>query len=143
MIIATVTALTILFAGGASFSFEKAFKPFVKDGIEDKARQEQILDVAKQADNGLKQFNEEVRKVWAKDLKKILVDYDASEEDMHDFIRRADGSRLVMQQELLKLRFKVVELMTEDEWNAMYDEINKKREEERQKREEKEKKKSG
>jgi hypothetical protein len=143
MLIATITALVIMFGGGASFSFEKAFKPFVKDTIEDKARREQILDVTKQADDEVKQFKKEVDEVWSKDLKRILSDYDATEEDFRRFVTRADQSRLIAQQRILDLRFEVIKLMTEDEWNAMYKAVEEKRAEERLKREEKQKKKSG
>lgn len=139
MLIATIAALTIVFSGGASFSFEKAFEPFIKDTIAEKARQEQILDVTKRADGEVKQFRKEVEEVWSKDLEKLLADYDSTEEDFHDFIRRADGSRHAMQQKLLNLRFEVVDLMTEEEWNAMYREIEQKQEEDRKKREEKDK----
>jgi galactokinase len=137
MIIGTVTLLMLYFGGGGMFSFEKAFEPFVKDAVKEKARYEQIVDLTKQADEDLAQFRKEVGEVWAEDLKKLLDDYDATEEQFHSFVEKADRSRTAVQQELLDVRFGVRTLMTEDEWNSMYQAIEEKVEEERKKREEK------
>jgi hypothetical protein len=60
------------------------------------------------------------------ELKKIVGDYDASEEQFRAFRSKADRSRTDLQQKFLDVRFKVVELMTEDEWNAMYGAIEEK-----------------
>jgi len=137
MIIGTVTLIMLLFGGGGMFSFEKAFDPFVKDAVKDKSRYEQIADVTKQADESLKEFHKEVDDVWAKELKTLLSDYDASKDDFRSFVSRADQSRTAIQRELLDVRFKVTKLMTEDEWNSMYQAIEEKAEEERKKAEEK------
>jgi hypothetical protein len=137
MIIGTVTLIMLLFGGGGTFSFEKAFDPFVKDAVKDESRYEQIADVTKQADENLKQFHTEVDDVWAKELKTLLGDYDASKDDFRSFVSRADQSRTAIQRELLDVRFKVTKLMTEDEWNSMYEAIEKKAEEEKKKAEDK------
>jgi hypothetical protein len=135
MIIGTVTLIMLLFGGSGTFSFEKAFDPFVKDAVKDKSRYEQIADVTKQADEDLKAFHKEVDDVWAKELKTLQADYDASKDDFRSFVSRADQSRTAIQRELLDVRFKVTKLMTEDEWNAMYQAIEKKAEEEKKKAE--------
>jgi len=138
MIIGTITLLALYFGGGGSvFSFEKAFEPFLKDVVKDKSRYEQVVDVTKRADESVGQFRKEVKKVWANDLKKLLADYDATEEQFHSFREKADQSRTVMQQQILDARFEAISLMTEDEWNAVYQAIEKKLEEERKKAEEK------
>ena len=120
MIIGTVTLLMLYFGGGGGFSFEKAFEPFVKDAVKDKARAEQIVNVTKQLDKDIKQFRTEVGDVWAEELKTIVGDYDSSEDQFRAFRKKADRSRMDVQKKLLDGRFKVVDLMTEDEWNAMY-----------------------
>ena len=139
MIIGTVTLLMLYFGGGGTFSFEKAFEPFLKEAVKDKARYEQIVDLTKQADQGLAQFRKEVGDVWAEEVKTLLADYDATEEQFLGFVEKADQSRTAVQQGLLDARFGVVKLMTEDEWNAMYQAVEKKAEEERKKAEEKSK----
>jgi len=137
MIIGTVTLLMLYFGGGGMFSFEKTFEPFMKDAVKDKARYEQIVDLTKEADEGAKQYRKEVSEVWAKDLKMLLADYDATEEQFHSFVEKADRFRTAVQQGVLDARFGVVKMMTEDEWNAMYQAMEKKAEEERKKAEEK------
>ena len=37
MIIGTVALIMLLFGGGGTFSFEKAFDPFVKDAVKDQS----------------------------------------------------------------------------------------------------------
>jgi hypothetical protein len=127
MIIGTVTLIMLYFGGGGGgFSFEKAFEPFVKDAVKDKSRYEQIVDLTKELDEDVKQFQTELSDVWVEELKKIVGDYDASEEQFRAFRSKADRSRTDLQQKFLDVRFKVVELMTEDEWNAMYGAIEEK-----------------
>jgi hypothetical protein len=135
MVIATITALSILLLGGGSFSFEKYYKDFVKNVIEDKSRREQILDLAKKADEKQEQYNKEVRKVWAEDVKSAFRNFDTTEEDYRKVISKANQSRIAMQQGVLDVRFEVVKLMTEEEWNAMYDQVRKKEAEEKAKKE--------
>ena len=125
MIIGTITLIMLLFGGGGMFSFEKTFDPFVKEAVKDQSRYEQIADVTKQADESLKAFHKEVGDVWAKELKTLLSDYEASKDDFRSFVSRADQSRTAIQRELLDVRFRVVGLMTADEWNAMYDAMDK------------------
>jgi hypothetical protein len=128
MIIGTVTALMILFGGGGDFSFEKAFEPFIKDAVKDKARYEQIVDLTKGADEDVKAFQKELEDEWGKQLITLLTDYDASEDDFRSFRGKADASRIKLQQGLLDARFGMIELMTADEWVAMYEAIEKKAE---------------
>ena len=131
MIIGTVTLLMLLFGGGSIFSVEKAFKPFLKDAVKDKARYEQIVDLTKQADEHIKAFHKENEDVWTKELKTLMADYDTSEDQFRDVAKKVDQSRLSVQQKIFDVRFDVAELMTEDEWNAMYQAIEKKAEEEK------------
>ena len=126
MIIGTITVLILMFGGGGDFSFEKAFEPFVKDVVKDEARYEQIVDLTNEADEDMKAFQEEMGDEWGKKLIALLADYDASENDFRGFYRKADASRLDIQQRLLDARFGVIELMTADEWTAMYEAIDKK-----------------
>jgi hypothetical protein len=135
MIIGTVTVLSILLFGGSGFSFEKFYKDFVKNVVEDKTRREQILDLTKQVDEEVGQYLKEVQDVWSEDVKNTFKNFDATEEDYRNMIDKADQSRIAMQQAVLNVRFKVVELMTEDEWNAMYDQIRKKEADEKAKKE--------
>jgi hypothetical protein len=139
MIIGTITLLSILLFGGGSFSFEKAYKEFVKEVVLEKDRQEQIIDVTKTADAALDQYTKEIKKVWAADVKKTFRDYDTTRDDYRAMIDRAERSREALQQQILDTRMEVVKLMTEEEWKAMYKAIHEKEAEEQAKREKKQK----
>ena len=137
MIIGTITLLSILLWGGGSFSFEDAYKSFVKDTVSDKSRQEQIIDLTKGADAALGQYAKEIKDVWAGDVKDTFRNYDSTREDFHKIIDKAEKSRVAMQQRIIDTRMKVAGLMTEDEWNAMYKAINEKKAEAQAKKEKK------
>ena len=137
MIIGTITLLSILLFGGGGYSFEKAYKSYVKDAVSDKSRQEQIIDVAKGADAALDQYASEVKKVWAGDIKSTFKDFDATRDDYRSIIERADQSRMALQQSILDARMRVKDLMTEEEWNAMYKAIKDKEAEAQAKKEKK------
>jgi len=127
----------LYFGGGGTFSFESAFKPFIKDAVQDKVRVEQIIDLTKEADEQTKQFRKEVKDVWVVELKALVTDYNTNEDDLNTLVKRADGSRTAIQQKILDIRFKVRDLMTEDEWNSMRDAMDEKLEADRKKKEEK------
>ncbi len=137
MIIGTITVLSILLFGGSGFSFEKYYKSFIKNVVEDKTRREQILDLTKEADKQLDQYEKEVLKIWSDDIKRTYRNFDATEEDYKKVIARADQSRIAMQRSLVDLRLGVKELMTEQEWKEMFDQIRKKEAEEKAKKEKK------
>jgi D-mannonate dehydratase len=139
MIIATVTVISMLLLGGGNFSFEKYFNSFVKNVVEDKSRREQILDLTKKADKQLDQYRKEVKKVLSKDIKMVFKNFDATEEDYRNAMARADQSRIAVQKSIIELRLRIKDLMTEEEWNAMYELIRKKKAEEKSKMEKKEK----
>lgn len=127
MIIGTVTVLLLLFGGGGgAFSFEKAFEPFIKDAVTDEVRYEQIIDLTKQADASLEEFQKEVHDVWSVELKKLVENYDSTPEDFRRFFVQAGQSRKAVQQEFLDIRFRAIGLMSEDEWSVMYGAMDRK-----------------
>jgi D-mannonate dehydratase len=137
MIIATVMALSVLLFGGGGFSFEKYYKPFVKNVVEDESRRKQILDLTKKADKQLDQYRKEVKEVWSKDIKSVSKNFDSTEEDYRNAIARANQSRIAVQKILVELRLSMKDLMTEQEWNEMHEQIREKKAEEKSKMEKK------
>ena len=121
--------------GGGSFSFEKAFEPFLKEVITEKPRYEQAIQLTKEADENMAQFRKEVTEVRAKELKTLIADYDATDEQFHQFYEKGAQSRIAMQQRMLDVRFKMTTVVTKDEWDAVYRKIDQKIEENRKKAE--------
>ena len=136
MIIGTITLLSILLlGGGGGFSFEKTFKPAVKNVVADEDKQGQVIDVTKEADEALKQLRKQVKDVWSPKLKALLDNYDATEDDFRNFVKEANEARVKIQEQVVGYRFQMKDLMTEAEWNAMYEEVRAQAEEKRKKAE--------
>jgi hypothetical protein len=86
MLAAIFTVLLIHFGlGGGSFSFEKAFEPFLKEAVAEQSRYEQAIQLTKEADENFEQFRKEVTEVRAKELKTLIADYDATDEQFRQF----------------------------------------------------------
>jgi hypothetical protein len=107
--------------GGGEFSFADVFSPFVKDAVTNEARADQILDVYKQTDEDLETFRKDFEDNWSGQIKALLGDYDATKDDFYRLRGEMDEWRKGMLKTTLDTRFEVLELMTEDEWNAMVD----------------------
>jgi hypothetical protein len=136
MIAATVALLFVYFGGGGgAFSFEKAFEPFLKEVIADKSRYEETIQLTKDADEAVKQYRKEVSEVWAKELRILIADYDATDEQFRAFYEKSAASRTAMQQHILDVRYKMTEIVTRDEWEAVYGMMDQKAEENRKKAE--------
>jgi len=127
MIAATVAVLLLYFGlGGGAFSYEKAFEPYLKEVIAEQSRYEQTVQLAKEADENLRQFKKEVREVWSTDLKALIADYDTTNEQFLAFYEKGSAARTAMQQDMLDIRFKVASIMTRDEWDALCRKIEEK-----------------
>jgi hypothetical protein len=128
MLAAIFTILLIHFGlGGSSFSFEKAFEPFLKEVIADAPRYEQTVQLTKEADENFQQFRKEVTDVRAKELKTLLADYDTTDERFRQFFEKGSASRKAMQRRMLDIRFKMATIVTKDEWDAVYRKIDEKK----------------
>ena len=128
MLAAIFTILLIHFGvGGGSFSFEKAFEPFLKEAVTEQSRYQQAVQLTKEADENFAQFRKEVTEVRAKELKTLIADYDATDEQFRQFFEKASASRAAMQQRMLDVRFKMTTVVTKDEWDAVYRKIDQKK----------------
>jgi hypothetical protein len=122
MVIATITAITVLIfavgGGGGGFSFG-VFKPGVKDHVSDKHRAKQIIAITKQADKEVEALTKDFNKV-SKELTRLNSNYDATGEELKKFLDQLDGRRAKFQERIIDLRFKARNLMTSEEWQAVY-----------------------
>ena len=119
MIIATVTAIMILFNGHAgSFSFD-IFSAGVEKKITDKARVKQIEKVLEEADDMVEAHNKSLKKA-SKKLLKMTTAYTTTRHDLNDFVTRIDRDEAAFEDRLIQQRMKFTSLVTEDEWNAIY-----------------------
>ena len=113
--------LLLFGGGGGELSFADVFSPFVKDAVTNEERADQILDVYKQTDEDIETFRKDFEDNWSGQIKTLLSNYDATKDDFFRLRREMDEWRNGILKTTLDTRFKVVELMTEDEWKAMVD----------------------
>ena len=122
MVIATITAITVLIfafgGGGGGFSFG-VFKPGVKDHVSERHRAKQIIAVTKQADKEVEALTKDFKKA-SKGLTKLNLNYDATRGELKEFLDQLDERRAKFQERIIELRLKARDLMTQEEWQAVY-----------------------
>jgi hypothetical protein len=109
-----------------------AFKDAVKNHIQDKERREQIIDTIKEVDNEIKDYDEHVKKT-ADNIKVLVKDPEATREDFDAFFDRETWRRNKTLKTIADARFQVRDLMSEDEWNTVYQQTVEKAREEKEK----------
>ena len=119
MIIATVTAIMILFNGHAgTFSFD-IFASGVQESITDKKRVKQIEQILKEADDLVKAENKKLKKT-SKKLLKLTAAYTTTRKELSEFQARVEQQETAFERRMIQQRMKFTDLVTEDEWNAIY-----------------------
>lgn len=117
MLIAAITVLTLLFGGGF-FSLDNV-RDAAKEVIEDKDRAKQVVAITKEADKEFKSFTKNVNKL-SKQLVQMNKDYNLTREKIDSFYTQTDKRRMAFLEKFVELRFQAKNLMTAEEWQAMY-----------------------
>jgi hypothetical protein len=121
MVVATLTAITILIfavGGGDGFSFG-VFEGGVKDFVSDRHRAKQIIAITDQADKEVEALTKDFKKA-SKELTKLNSNYDATRGEFKEFLDQLDERRAKFQERIIELRLKARDLMTQEEWQAVY-----------------------
>ena len=117
MIIAAITILTLLFGGG-TFSLDNV-RDAAKEVIQDKDRAKQVVAITKEADKEFKSFTKNVNKL-SEQLVQMNKDYNLTRADIAAFYTQTDKRRMAFLENFVELRFQAKNLMTAEEWQAMY-----------------------
>jgi phosphorylcholine metabolism protein LicD len=120
-ILATITVVTILMGGGSNFTLDHV-RDAAKDGIKDKDRSKQVVAITKRADKEFKSFNKNIGKL-SKQLVQMNADYNLTREEIDSFYNQSDKSRMAFLERFIELRFEAKNLMTPEEWEAIYTKI--------------------
>ena len=119
MLIATITALAILFGGG---TFETFFiddlRKGVKEYVVDDERKDEILDDLKRSKKMIKSFNKE-RKAQFKEFKKLNSSRATGSDGLTAFFEKSMTTRGEYQHHLIDERLTVSAQITPDEWAAI------------------------
>ena len=121
MVIATITVITLLFAGGGIFSLDN-LRDAAKEVIKDTDRAKQVVAVTKEADKEFKSYNKHINKV-SKQLVQMNADYNLTREEIDSFYIQSDKRRRAFLERFIELRFQAKNLVTAEEWQAMYAKI--------------------
>lgn len=117
MIIGLVSVLTLIMGGGI-FSFD-----YIRDAtdefIKDKDRAKQVVSITKQADEEFELFTENLDEL-SKQLVQMNKDYNLTREKIDSFYTQTDKRRMAFLEKFVELRFQAKNLMTAEEWQAMY-----------------------
>ena len=117
MLIAAITVFALLFSGGI-FSFDNV-RDAAKEVIQDKDRAKQVVAITKEADKEFKSFTKNVNKL-SKQLVQMNKDYNLTREKIDSFYTQTDKRRMAFLEKFVELRFQAKNLMTAEEWQAMY-----------------------
>lgn len=117
-ILATISVITVLMSGGNNFTLDHV-RDAAKEGIKDKDRSKQVIAITKKADKEFKSYNKNIGKL-SKQLVQMNADYNLTREEIDSFYNQSDKSRMAFLEKFIELRFKAKDLMTPEEWQAMY-----------------------
>jgi len=122
-ILATISVITVLMSGGNNFTLDHV-RDAAKEGIKDKDRSKQVVAITKRADKEFKSFNKNIGKL-SKQLVQMNADYNLTREEIDSFYNQSDKSRMAFLERFIELRFEAKNLMTPEEWEAIYTKIQK------------------
>ena len=115
MIVATVTALIILFSGGYEIFFAENVEKGIKEYVLEKDRRKELLDMTKEVKNRAKTYNK-ARKANYKDFKDLYTNYNASEDELNAFFENLTGIQRDYQNDFVDKRIEITERITDEEW---------------------------
>ena len=118
MLVATVTALIILFSGSYEIFFAENVEKGIKEYVEEKDRRKELLDLTKQIKSRAKSYNKE-RKAQYKNFKELYTNYNASEEELVSFFDAITEIQGDYQNDFIDLRIEVTDKIEEEEWDRI------------------------
>lgn len=122
MLIVAITVFTLLFGGGI-FSLDNV-RDTAKEAIQDEDRAKQMIVITMQADKEFKSFTKNVNNL-SKQLVQMNKDYNLTREEIDSFYFQADKRRMAFLDKFVEFRFQAKNLVTAEEWQAMYAKIRK------------------
>lgn len=115
MLIATITALIILFSGGYEIFFAENIEKGIKEYVLEKDRRKELLDMTKEIKNGAKAYNKE-RKANYKDFEDLYTNYNSNEAELEAFFDDLTEIQLKYQDNFVDKRIQITEKITNEEW---------------------------
>jgi hypothetical protein len=120
MIVATATALIILFGGANTVeNYLVDIKKPVKTAVESKETADKVLGLSKALEKDLKSQNKELTKLSEAFLD-LHTQYESKPEDFEAVIEKMMAARQKGQANILETRSKMKNAMTREEWTQIF-----------------------
>ena len=119
MIVGTLAVLMFLFSGGSLEFYLTNMKGDVKEHVQDKARQEIILDAGDVLAKDLQTLGAEVNDHF-EDWVEAHSEYDSTESDFDEVVADLKADQKELSRRVLDARDVMHEQMTKEEWNAVF-----------------------
>lgn len=120
MIIATVTALIVLFSGGYEIFFAENIEKGIKEYVMDNNRKKELLVMTKELKSRAKTYNKE-RKANFKDFKDLYTNYNTSEDELGAFFDNLTGIQHDYQSDFIENRIRITDKISDEEWVNIVD----------------------
>jgi adenine-specific DNA methylase len=119
MLIATATLIITLLGGNVPDGFFTLpeIKKEIKVQVTDKEKQKEILAIMKETNKKITSFNKKLNKSIKSD--NLYRSRDVTLEQLTTYHENLINERNILQKEVIAARMKVINLMTEEEWNAV------------------------
>ena len=118
MLVATITALIILFSGGYEIFFAENVEKGIKEYVLEKDRRKELLDMTKEIKNGAKAYNKE-RKANFKDFEDLYTNYNSDEAKLQAFFDNLTEIQKAYQGDFIEKRIQITDKITDEEWKLI------------------------
>jgi len=119
MIVGTLALLMLLFGGDGLVFYLTNLKGDVKEYVQDKARQEIIIETSKTLTEDLKELAKEIDDHF-EDLLEVHTEYDSVASDFDEGITTLRADQKELSDLVLDARDAMHEQMTKEEWEAVF-----------------------
>ena len=123
MIVGTLAILMLLFGGGGLDFYLTNLKGNVKEHVQDKARQELIIDAGDTLSKELQSLGKQIDTHF-KDLVVVHADFQSSEKDFDAVAINLMEDQKAASKLVLDARDAMHEQMTKEEWEAVFQELD-------------------
>ena len=128
MLIATITALILLFGGGSDAAGVKAnveiMQGLIEEHIDEDMRRAQVADVLQEMIQELEAFEQRAAEL-SKGIFDVDKNYEATAEDFRAVFKKINHNWESTQRRMVALRFEMHGLMRRDEWNGLFADLRK------------------
>jgi len=121
MIVGTLALLMLLFGGDGLVFYLTNLKGDVKEYVQDKVRQEIIIETSKNLSKDLGELAEEIDDHF-EDLAEVHSDYDSVASDFDEAAATLKADQKELSRLVLDARDAMHEQMTKEEWDAVFSE---------------------